>query len=73
MGGQAAGYAAAGLVSAWPIVGVLWGLLHFKEHRGGGGKGSRKSMLFLMGQGACYMGAIGLLASSAADTSSGRN
>jgi hypothetical protein len=74
MGGQAAGYAAAGLVSAWPIVGVFWGLLHFKEHRGGEGScttsSSKKSVFLLMGQVACYAGAIGLLAASAAETQS---
>ena len=68
MGGQAAGYAAAGLVSAWPIVGVFWGMLHFKEHRGGEGGSSRRSVLLLVGQVACYAGAIGLLAGSAAET-----
>ena len=61
MGGQVAGYAAAMLVMAYPIVGVLWGMLHFREYK----NSSRSSLVLLVGQVLCYAAAVGLMAGSA--------
>jgi hypothetical protein len=60
-GGQAVGYAAAMLVMAYPLVGVLWGMVHFKEAQ----QSSRLSKALLVGQVLAYAASVGLLAGSA--------
>lgn len=69
-GGQVAGYAAATMVLAYPIVGVVVGLVTFREHRGkgGGGGGSahgRTARGLVVSQAALYAASVALLASSA--------
>lgn len=61
IGGQTAGYAACMLVMAYPVVGVLWGMLRFKEFK----QGSKAILLLVVGQVVCYSAAVGLLAASA--------
>ena len=38
LGGSLAGFAAADLVQAFPLVGTMWGVLFFKEFRGASGR-----------------------------------
>lgn len=59
---QTAGYAACMLVMAYPVVGVLWGALRFKEFGGGA---SRTRLACVVLQVAAYLTAVGLLAASA--------
>ncbi|KAF6262348.1 ureide permease-domain-containing protein [Scenedesmus sp. NREL 46B-D3] len=61
MGGQVAGYAACMLVMAYPVVGVLWGMVRFKEFR----QASKASLALIAAQVAAYSTAVALLASSA--------
>lgn len=76
-GGQVAGYAAATLVLAYPIIGVVLGLLHFREHRGAGGggegapRGARSALALVLTQAALYIASVGLLAASAELRSTG--
>jgi hypothetical protein len=76
MGGQTAGYAAAMMVMAYPVVGVLWGLLRFKELRGpakpnateGAGSGVRRvswGLVLVVCQVLLYVLSVGLLSGSA--------
>jgi hypothetical protein len=46
------------------VVGVIWGQLHFREHRGRGGEAAAARAL-VAGQVALYCAAVGLLAGSA--------
>ncbi|GBF92541.1 ureide permease-like [Raphidocelis subcapitata] len=64
IGGQAIGFAAAQLVMAYPLVGVIWGQLHFKEHRGPG-RAATAARALIAGQVVLYCASIGLLAGSA--------
>jgi drug/metabolite transporter (DMT)-like permease len=64
IGGQAIGFAAAQLVMAYPVVGVVWGQLHFGEHRGHG-RAATATRALIAGQVALYCASIGLLAGSA--------
>lgn len=61
IGGQTAGYAACMLVMAYPVVGVVWGQLRFKELK----QGSTMSNALIAVQVVCYATAVGLLAGSA--------
>lgn len=79
LGGQTAGYAAAMMVMAYPVVGVLWGCLRFRElRRGGGGKkgsggsssgwwwcGVSPGVLLVVAQVVLYVLSVGLLSGSA--------
>lgn len=74
MGGQTAGYAAAMMVMAYPVVGVLWGLLRFKELRGPAkpkgveGAGARRvswGLVLVVCQVMLYVLSVGLLSGSA--------
>jgi hypothetical protein len=67
MGGQTAGYAAAMMVMAYPVVGVLWGLLCFKEVRRAPAGGSRVpwGLVLVLSQVVMYMLSVGLLSGSA--------
>lgn len=70
MGGQTAGYAAAMMVMAYPVVGVLWGLLRFKELRGPmptseGVRGVRWGLVLVVCQVVLYVLSVGLLSGSA--------
>lgn len=61
LGGQAAGYAAAAMVQAFPLVGTLWGILLFKEFWGT----SKKAILLLVLEICFYIAAMSLLGASA--------
>lgn len=69
MGGQTAGYAAAMMVMAYPVVGVLWGLLRFKELRrmpaAAGGPRIPWGLVLVLSQVVMYMLSVGLLSGSA--------
>lgn len=70
MGGQTAGYAAAMMVMAYPVVGVLWGLFRFKElrHRPKGTTGFRGlpwGLMLVVSQVVMYVLSVGLLSGSA--------
>jgi hypothetical protein len=70
MGGQTAGYAAAMMVMAYPVVGVLWGLFRFKElrHRPEWAKGWRSvpwALVLIVSQVVLYVLSVGLLSGSA--------
>ncbi len=67
LGGDAAGYAAAMLVSAFPLVGVALGMLHFNEFT----HASRAARTLVLAEVAFYLSAVGLLAASA--SGSGRS
>jgi Ureide permease len=56
-----AGYAAATVVQAYPLVGTLWGVLVFREFRGI----SAATVMLLAAEIGFYFAAIGLLAVSA--------
>ena len=64
IGGEAVGFAAAQLVTAYPIVCVIWGQVHFREHRGKGRAASWARAL-VAAQVTLYCAAVGLLAGSA--------
>lgn len=71
LGGQTAGYAAAMMVMAYPVLGVLWGLLRFKELRGpkqregGRGRGVQWGLVLVVAQVVLYVLSVGLLSGSA--------
>lgn len=69
MGGQTAGYAAAMMVMAYPVVGVLWGLLRFKELRRTPAAAGRPripwGLVLVLSQVVMYMLSVGLLSGSA--------
>jgi glucose uptake protein GlcU len=68
MGGQTVGYAAAMMVMAYPVVGVLWGLLRLRELRqvpGGKAGAVPWGLLLVVGQVALYVLSVGLLSGSA--------
>eukprot|EP00249_Psilotum_nudum_P009078 c21694_g1_i1 orf=280-1566(-) len=60
MGGQAAGYAAAGAVQALPLVGTFWGVLLFGEYH----NSSRQTYLLLAGMLTMFVIATGTLIAS---------
>jgi hypothetical protein len=62
MGGDAAGYAAALLVSAHPLVGMAVGALALRELRGAGWR----AVTLVCAQAGAYAGSVALLAASAA-------
>jgi hypothetical protein len=80
-GGQAVGFAAAMMVMAYPLLGVLWGVLGAREGRrlaaaapgskagaGASNPGARRvqwGLLLVVGQVVCYVLSVGLLAGSA--------
>ena len=59
-GGALAGFAAADLVQAFPLVGTAWGVLCFGEFRGGT-RGVRRTLAAMY---ASFIAAVGLLALS---------
>jgi len=68
IGGQTAGYAAAMMVMAYPVVGVLWGLLRFKELRqrpAGRPGGVPWGLVLVVSQVVLYVLSVGLLSGSA--------
>ncbi|XP_071717374.1 ureide permease 1-like isoform X2 [Rutidosis leptorrhynchoides] len=60
MGGQAAGYAAAGAVQAFPLVITFWGMLFFGEYR----KSSKRTYGLLVGMLSMFVVAIVVLMAS---------
>jgi hypothetical protein len=66
IGGQTAGYAAAMMVMAYPVVGVLWGLLRFKElRRKPAGQAVPWALVLILSQVVLYVLSVGLLSGSA--------
>ncbi|EOA25271.1 hypothetical protein CARUB_v10018586mg [Capsella rubella] len=60
MGGQAAGYAAAGAVQALPLVSTFWGILLFGEYR----RSSRKTYILLICMLFMFIVAVAVLTAS---------
>ncbi len=58
---QAAGYAAAAMVQAFPLVATLWGILLFKEFWGT----TRRAIFLLVTRVCFYIAAMSLLGASA--------
>ncbi|KAI8528577.1 hypothetical protein RHMOL_Rhmol12G0158900 [Rhododendron molle] len=61
MGGEAAGYAAADAVQAFPLVTTFWGILLFGEYR----RSSRRTYVLLVGMLFMFIVAVALLIASA--------
>ncbi|KAI4373352.1 hypothetical protein MLD38_011485 [Melastoma candidum] len=60
MGGQAAGYAAAEAVQAFPLVSTFWGVILFGEYR----RSSRRTYILLFGMLFMFIAAVGWLMAS---------